>query len=210
MGLLDPSTSDGRVIFFLPWQGNTIAGTNDTPARRARPSRARGRDPLGPRGGQEVPVPGYQGPPRGCAQRVERARASARNTSSSTQKCATRLTHEYAQTATDVLARRTRLAFLNVQDGPAPSACGRLMPFSESMGFPAEDARRARPEPLPRGASEKAWARVRGDLGLGLWRGFGLVAGNLWEFEEVAFAPVLSQQKKESLRIPVEKSGGGV
>ena len=27
MGLIDPSTSDGRVIFFLPWQGNTIAGT---------------------------------------------------------------------------------------------------------------------------------------------------------------------------------------
>ncbi|KAH9841669.1 DAO-domain-containing protein [Rhodofomes roseus] len=33
MGLLDPATSDGRVIFFLPWQGNTIAGTTDTPAR---------------------------------------------------------------------------------------------------------------------------------------------------------------------------------
>lgn len=31
MGLLDPSTSDGRVIFFLPWQGNTIAGTTDSP-----------------------------------------------------------------------------------------------------------------------------------------------------------------------------------
>lgn len=30
MGLLDPATSDGRVIFFLPWQGNTIAGTTDT------------------------------------------------------------------------------------------------------------------------------------------------------------------------------------
>ncbi|KAL6055078.1 mitochondrial glycerol-3-phosphate dehydrogenase [Balamuthia mandrillaris] len=30
MGLLDPSTSDGRVIFFLPWQGSTIAGTTDT------------------------------------------------------------------------------------------------------------------------------------------------------------------------------------
>lgn len=28
MGLLDPSTSDGRVIFFLPWQGHTIAGKN--------------------------------------------------------------------------------------------------------------------------------------------------------------------------------------
>lgn len=33
MGLLDPATSDGRVIFFLPWQGNTIAGTTDTKAR---------------------------------------------------------------------------------------------------------------------------------------------------------------------------------
>jgi len=33
MGLLDPATSDGRVIFFLPWQGKTIAGTTDTKAR---------------------------------------------------------------------------------------------------------------------------------------------------------------------------------
>ena len=31
MGLLDPATSDGRVIFFLPWEGLTIAGTTDTP-----------------------------------------------------------------------------------------------------------------------------------------------------------------------------------
>lgn len=29
MGLLDPSTSDGRVIFFLPWQKFTLAGTTD-------------------------------------------------------------------------------------------------------------------------------------------------------------------------------------
>lgn len=33
MGLLDPSTSDGRVIFFLPWQGVTIAGTTDRPCQ---------------------------------------------------------------------------------------------------------------------------------------------------------------------------------
>jgi glycerol-3-phosphate dehydrogenase len=26
MGLLDPNTSDGRVIFFLPWQKHTMAG----------------------------------------------------------------------------------------------------------------------------------------------------------------------------------------
>ncbi|CAH1388416.1 unnamed protein product [Nezara viridula] len=31
MGLLDPATSDGRVIFFLPWQKHTIAGTTDMP-----------------------------------------------------------------------------------------------------------------------------------------------------------------------------------
>lgn len=33
MGLLDPSTSDGRVIFFLPWQKQTIAGTTDLPCQ---------------------------------------------------------------------------------------------------------------------------------------------------------------------------------
>jgi glycerol-3-phosphate dehydrogenase len=31
MGLIDPATSDGRVIFFLPWEGNTVAGTTDEP-----------------------------------------------------------------------------------------------------------------------------------------------------------------------------------
>lgn len=31
MGLIDPQTSDGRVIFLLPWQGNTLAGTTDAP-----------------------------------------------------------------------------------------------------------------------------------------------------------------------------------
>lgn len=31
MGLLDPQTSDGRVIFFLPWLKHTIAGTTDMP-----------------------------------------------------------------------------------------------------------------------------------------------------------------------------------
>jgi len=31
MGLLDPSTSDGRVIFFLPWMKYTVAGTTDSP-----------------------------------------------------------------------------------------------------------------------------------------------------------------------------------
>lgn len=31
MGLLDPATSDGRVIFFLPWENSTIAGTTDSP-----------------------------------------------------------------------------------------------------------------------------------------------------------------------------------
>jgi glycerol-3-phosphate dehydrogenase len=33
MGLVDPNTSDGRVIFFLPWQGSVIAGTTDSPTK---------------------------------------------------------------------------------------------------------------------------------------------------------------------------------
>ncbi|KAA1469618.1 DAO-domain-containing protein [Dentipellis sp. KUC8613] len=40
MGLLDPATSDGRVIFFLPWEGNTIAGTTDTPSAVEREPKA--------------------------------------------------------------------------------------------------------------------------------------------------------------------------
>ncbi|WLF80707.1 mitochondrial glycerol-3-phosphate dehydrogenase [Lodderomyces elongisporus] len=34
MGLLDPSTADGRVMFFLPWQGKVLAGTTDTPLKQ--------------------------------------------------------------------------------------------------------------------------------------------------------------------------------
>ncbi|KIX02254.1 uncharacterized protein Z518_08193 [Rhinocladiella mackenziei CBS 650.93] len=30
MGLIDPETPDGRVLFFLPWLGNTIAGTTES------------------------------------------------------------------------------------------------------------------------------------------------------------------------------------
>ncbi|RDW57634.1 glycerol-3-phosphate dehydrogenase-1 [Coleophoma cylindrospora] len=31
MGLIDPSSSDGRVVFLLPWEGCTLAGTTDSP-----------------------------------------------------------------------------------------------------------------------------------------------------------------------------------
>ncbi|VDP85410.1 unnamed protein product [Echinostoma caproni] len=33
MGLLDPSTRDGRVIFFLPWMNFALAGTTDNPCK---------------------------------------------------------------------------------------------------------------------------------------------------------------------------------
>ncbi len=33
-GLLDASTADGRVMFFLPWQGKVLAGTTDVPLER--------------------------------------------------------------------------------------------------------------------------------------------------------------------------------
>ena len=38
MGLIDPATSDGRVVFFLPWEGATIAGTTDAPAPLPAPA----------------------------------------------------------------------------------------------------------------------------------------------------------------------------
>ncbi|PVU92134.1 hypothetical protein BB559_003824 [Furculomyces boomerangus] len=31
LGLLDAETSDGRVVFFLPWEGRIVAGTTDAP-----------------------------------------------------------------------------------------------------------------------------------------------------------------------------------
>jgi glycerol-3-phosphate dehydrogenase len=46
MGLIDPSTSDGRVVFFLPWQGNTIAGTTDAPTEIS-PQPIPGEDEIG-------------------------------------------------------------------------------------------------------------------------------------------------------------------
>ncbi|QPG74350.1 hypothetical protein FOA43_001677 [Brettanomyces nanus] len=33
-GLLDASTPDGRVMFFLPWQGKVLAGTTDVPLKK--------------------------------------------------------------------------------------------------------------------------------------------------------------------------------
>ncbi len=30
MGLIVPKTKDGRVLFFLPWEGNTLCGTTDS------------------------------------------------------------------------------------------------------------------------------------------------------------------------------------
>eukprot|EP01135_Chromosphaera_perkinsii_P003140 Nk52_evm29s236 gene=Nk52_evmTU29s236 len=41
MGLLDPATSDGRVIFFLPWLNKTIAGTTDSPTTVTAKPKAR-------------------------------------------------------------------------------------------------------------------------------------------------------------------------
>ncbi|KAJ2741257.1 mitochondrial glycerol-3-phosphate dehydrogenase [Coemansia sp. BCRC 34301] len=43
MGMLDPATTDGRVVFFLPWEGGVVAGTTDTVCRveaDPRPSEA--------------------------------------------------------------------------------------------------------------------------------------------------------------------------
>ncbi|ERT00920.1 hypothetical protein HMPREF1624_02154 [Sporothrix schenckii ATCC 58251] len=44
MGLLDASTSDGRVVFVLPWEGRTLAGTTDSPCAIERSPEATSDD----------------------------------------------------------------------------------------------------------------------------------------------------------------------
>ncbi|CAK7205875.1 mitochondrial glycerol-3-phosphate dehydrogenase [Sporothrix eucalyptigena] len=44
MGLLDAATSDGRVVFVLPWEGHTLAGTTDNPCRIERQPEATSED----------------------------------------------------------------------------------------------------------------------------------------------------------------------
>lgn len=94
------------------------------------------------------------------------------------------VTHEYAQTATDVLARRTRLAFLNVH--AALEALPRVVDImAAELGWTraerVQEIERAvrflgamglvggvvMPKPLPRGWGEKMWAWV------GAWAGGG-------------------------------------
>jgi len=60
MGLLDPATSDGRVIFFLPWQGNTIAGTTKIHAKVSHDPVASEEDiHLAPRRSPPIRTVGY-------------------------------------------------------------------------------------------------------------------------------------------------------
>ncbi|CAK7245951.1 MAG: mitochondrial glycerol-3-phosphate dehydrogenase [Sporothrix thermara] len=44
MGLLDAATSDGRVVFVLPWEGRTLAGTTDNPCAIERQPEATKED----------------------------------------------------------------------------------------------------------------------------------------------------------------------
>ncbi|OAA69636.1 glycerol-3-phosphate dehydrogenase [Cordyceps fumosorosea ARSEF 2679] len=44
MGMLDAATSDGRVVFVLPWEGRTLAGTTDNACEVERQPTARGED----------------------------------------------------------------------------------------------------------------------------------------------------------------------
>ena len=43
-GLLLPETSDGRLLFLLPWEGQTLAGTTDAPALGSEDPRAKAAD----------------------------------------------------------------------------------------------------------------------------------------------------------------------
>lgn len=44
MGLIVPKTSDGRVLFFLPWEGATISGTTDSETEMTEEPKASDRE----------------------------------------------------------------------------------------------------------------------------------------------------------------------
>ena len=44
MGLIIPKTKDGRVLFFLPWEGSTLCGTTDDPCEISMAPRATEKD----------------------------------------------------------------------------------------------------------------------------------------------------------------------
>ena len=47
VGMIVPKTKDGRVVFMLPWLGETIAGTTDAPCEvTMRPKGVRGGHPV--------------------------------------------------------------------------------------------------------------------------------------------------------------------
>ncbi|RAL65484.1 hypothetical protein DID88_001050 [Monilinia fructigena] len=155
MGLIDPKTSDGRVIFFLPWQGNTIAGTTDSPTKisynpvaseeeidwilseirryLAPDINVRRGDVLAAWSGIRPLVKDPNAKNTESLNYGDRAWTVASLSSPTEQRFPVRgekisplypfvdgevryaVRHEYAQTAVDVLARRTRLAFLNAQ-----------------------------------------------------------------------------------------------
>ena len=54
--IMVPHTSDGRVMFAIPWHGHTLVGTTDTPIddANARAAAAAGGDRLHPRDGRPV------------------------------------------------------------------------------------------------------------------------------------------------------------
>ena len=58
--IMVPHTSDGRVMFAIPWHGHTLVGTTDTPIddADARAAPAAGGDRLHPRDGRPVPAQG--------------------------------------------------------------------------------------------------------------------------------------------------------
>ncbi|KAG5634611.1 hypothetical protein H0H81_001380 [Sphagnurus paluster] len=336
MGLLDPATSDGRVIFFLPWQGNTIAGTTDTPASVERAPvapeeeirwvleevrrylspdiRVRRGDVLSAWSGlrplvrnpsaasteglvrnhmiyvsgsglltiaggkwttyremaketvdtaveafklqgrvksgcvtENLRLVGSDGWTRnmfiGLIQRYGLETEVAKHLSDDygdrawtvcslaeptgkawplhgkriapqypyiEAEVRYAVTHEYAQTAVDVLARRTRLSFLNVHAALAAlprvvdimadelnwslserkAQIARAVAFFESMGLP-RGAISTMPAPLPRGRLEKAWAWVTSGFGLGLGGGGvkELASGTSLRYGRARFEP---------------------
>ena len=99
--LLVPRTDDGRVLFAVPWLGKTVLGTTDTPRSDAPP----GEHLYGTEAAALRALPGAD---RWLARDRE---TGAGVLSEAMVRFAVR--HEFARSTADVLARRSRLLFLD-------------------------------------------------------------------------------------------------
>ena len=70
--IMVPHTSDGRVMFAIPWHGHTLVGTTDTPVDEAALEPVAMEQEIDFMLSDRLALPGQEADARRCAQRLRR------------------------------------------------------------------------------------------------------------------------------------------